>query len=486
MKTKTNNSSGYYKLAALLPLCVIFLANPTVRLVDILPDFIACFTVAAILKHAADRAPYFAETREGFIKLGIVSLAKLPAFIVENSVRAGNVSDFDITVLLTFTFSVIEGILLLGIIKDLFSALFYLGERSDMHSVIRPFPVSKRQGSRLMSPEGLRTLSVFAVLFRLAAGTLPEFLLLTRTSDTGSHVLNIRVFYPYAVVLAVALSLTVGIIFAKRWCAYIRTIRTEGGFEASVEGLVDPSALPELEKKLKLSRLSLSLNLVILASAFIFVLRFDSLAGVNLVPSFATGLFIAVAALRISRSRVGVLCASFGIAFGICALIAQLTEFNFLNEYTLEMLARNEDVAAKYVPVVISHGVSLIPFALMSVLSGILLYKVGCESTLKTADETPGVYLLGRRRALAVRCFGWVILGIAATVCRFLDVYFNLYSDITIVSREDGIGGMDFGNVTYSLVPWFGTLVFALTVLYVGYTVYLTSRIKEDAELYEG
>ena len=86
---------------------------------------------------------------------------------------------------------------------------------------------------------------------------------------------------------------------------------------------------------------------------------------------------------------------------------------------------------------------------------------------------------------MAVRCCLWVGIGAMCALSRFFDLLFNLYSDITIVSREDGIGGMDFGNVTLSLVPWFGTLVFALSVLYVGYTVYLASKIKEDMELYE-
>ena len=485
MKTITNNKGRAAGLGVLLPLCAVFFSNPTVRLVDILPDFIACFVIAAFLGHAAARAPFFAEAREGFIKLGIVSLCKIPAFVIENSVRAGNVSDFDITVLLTFSFSVIEGILFFGIIKDLFSALFYLGERSDMSVLLTPFPISKRKGSRVMSVERLRALSLFCVFLRLAAAALPEFLLLTRTTDSGAHVLNIRAYYPYAVVLAVILSLIGGIIFAKRWCAYIRALRAEGGFFEALDGLVDPSAVPELERKLYLSRLSFTLNLLIFSTVFIFSLRFDNLSGVNLIPTFGLGLFMTVAALRlVGRSKLGYACLISGIVYSAVAFLAQLAEFNFLNKYTLEMLARDEGLTSEYLPTVILEGVSIIPFLVLTSLVAVSLYKLLCERWL-TDGGADDIYLKARRRSMAVRCCLWVGIGAMCALSRFFDLLFNLYSDITIVSREDGIGGMDFGNVTLSLVPWFGTLVFALSVLYVGYTVYLASKIKEDRELYE-
>lgn len=488
MKTTKNKNARQGFSVALLPLCVVFFANPTVRLVDIFPDFIACFIVVGALNYATYRSPFFAEAREGFIKLGVVSLLKIPAFVIENSVRAGNVSDFDITVLLTFTFSVVEGALFITAIRDLFAALFYLGERSEMCSLISPFPLSKKEKRkvRVMSPERLRSFAIFAVIFRLAACALPEFLLLTRTTDTGAYVVNIRVFYPYAVVSAVILSLAVSIIFAKRFIAYLRAMRSEGGFTEALDGLVCESARDELKRKIDLRRVGLTFNLLTLATVFTFVLRFDNLNGVNLVPVFAVGVILSVAVIRlVGFGRLGRATLIIGALYGVSALVAQITEINFLNTYTFEELARDERIAAEYMPTVIAHGVTVPLFCALVALVGISIVRYSRTTVLKSREGLEDdVYLKDRRRSLTRRVTLWVICGFAVVSCRFLDVYFNLFSDITVVSREDGIGGMDFGNVTYSLVPWFGTLVFALTAVYVGYTAYLVSRLKDDAEVY--
>ena len=74
----------------LLPITavLIFLLNPNVHTIDVLPDFVAYIICAHMLRYAKDRAPYFEEARAGFIKLAIVSALKIPAYFVITFARA--------------------------------------------------------------------------------------------------------------------------------------------------------------------------------------------------------------------------------------------------------------------------------------------------------------------------------------------------------------------------------------------------------------
>ena len=110
---------------------VVMLFNPNVNLIDILPDFIGFFNLAKFFEKAADCAPYFEEARSAFMKLGYISLAKIPALAIVVIVRSGNVIDNDIIALMALIFAVLELLYLIPVTKSLFDALTYLGERSE-------------------------------------------------------------------------------------------------------------------------------------------------------------------------------------------------------------------------------------------------------------------------------------------------------------------------------------------------------------------
>ena len=96
----------------LITLALVFLFNPVVRVVDVLPDFIACAILIKALGYAADRAPFFEEAKNGLFRLAAISLAKIPAFMIISLARNGNTLDNDTSVLFTFVFSVIETVVL--------------------------------------------------------------------------------------------------------------------------------------------------------------------------------------------------------------------------------------------------------------------------------------------------------------------------------------------------------------------------------------
>ena len=52
---------------------LVFLFNPNISVIDILPDFVAYFLLARAFLYASDCAPYFEEARIAFKSSGIIS-----------------------------------------------------------------------------------------------------------------------------------------------------------------------------------------------------------------------------------------------------------------------------------------------------------------------------------------------------------------------------------------------------------------------------
>ena len=84
------------KTYSLLIFAAILLFNPNVNVIDPLPDFIAYFIIARLLIFAENDAPYFAEARSAFLRLGYLNLAKLPALLLIVSIRRVNTLDNDV------------------------------------------------------------------------------------------------------------------------------------------------------------------------------------------------------------------------------------------------------------------------------------------------------------------------------------------------------------------------------------------------------
>jgi len=123
----------------LIVFCLILLFNPNINVIDPLPDFIAWFLLARIFESAADSAPHFEEARANFIRLGWINLLKIPAFLLIMFVKSKDTLDNNIYALVSLSFAVFELILTTQAVKYLFTALFYLGERTEASSLIKPF-----------------------------------------------------------------------------------------------------------------------------------------------------------------------------------------------------------------------------------------------------------------------------------------------------------------------------------------------------------
>ena len=464
----------------LLVLAIVFLTNPVVNIFDYFPDFIGYIIIARTLQYYAVRVPYFEEARVAFKRLSYVSLAKIPAYVVMIYARGQNAMDNDIKSLFTFTFTVIEIVLLFDALRNLFSAFAYLGERSDAASLISPFPLNKK--GDMKSPDALRNISFVFIFLKGALTAIPETLLLTKSVDTGSYVkvFNVARLYPYVIIIAVITVLIYGAIITGYYKKFIRAILTENKIKEAADSILDDSRRKTLKTSLMIKSMRSSLSLLIIAAALTVDVCFDNLLGINLLPRFIYGIIMTVAVIRIAGFTGGSKRAlPFGILYTLTAALAYVVSVQFLSSFGYEALAESAVARQEYLSLVICTSAELLFATLLIIFTSLEITKFAYHHTgLMPSDprysRTDATYHKETKRRIVL----WSIFGILVFLGKALDTAQRYFSENKLTSTTDEVI-----TTTYSALPWFGTFVLILSVIYIGITIHLVSRLKEDCEI---
>lgn len=467
----------------LLVLALVFLTNPVVVIFDYLPDLVGYLIIAGALKFLSDRAPYFEEARGGFLRLALVSLVKLPAYVIMTYAKGQNVGDSDINALFAFSFTVIEAVLLFGALKNTFEALSYLGQRSDAAALLKPFPISKR--TRTMTPERLQILTYIFVGIKAAATALPEMLLLTRgvSADEYGKVFNLARLYPYVIIFAFVLVFVLGIILTKRFSKYLRAIYSEGKIRDAADSLHEGERLDELRRKLKLKDIKFTLAIFIASAVLTLNISFDNLEQVNLLPDFLFGILMLYGVYRLLKHIGGskkaiALCG----VYSAVSLVFYIIHTAFLIRNGYDALATSKIAKAEYIPVMISSGAELLALVLLFVsVSGVLLRFAATYTGLNPHDRGYSRYDAEQAKMMKRRVCLWCGFGILGGVCKLLETIFRYPAKIIYIATEQGSAAIAEG-----IAPWFGVVTLVCCALFIAYTVRLFSLLREEARCPEG
>ena len=464
----------------LLLLAITFLVNPCVNIFDYLPDFVGYFIIAASLSYYAKRVPHFEEARTGFLRLACVSIAKIPAYFFMVMIRGQNTIDNDIKSLFTFSLTAIETVLLIGAIKQLFDGLSYLGQRGNATALIKDFPLSKN-GKRKMNPDALRIFCYVFVVYKFAATAFPEMLLLTKTVDAGSYnrVFNVARLYPYVIILAVVSVFILGIILTKRFSKYLSAIKEEGLMYSSVELLFDDLARENLNKKLKIEKIKVTLMLLLVASFFTVDINVDNLFSIDAVPNFIFGILVLLASVRLSAlvGETKYITISAAI-YSAVSLLGYYFQIKFMTEYGYDLLTTSI-AKDEYMTVIYGSCAEFIIYVVLMVtvskaVSMIAITHTGLEKDAPNYSRVDAEY----HRTLTKETWIWFTTGILAGAAKLADVILRYFADSTLVAV-----GNDVGVVTTGLIPWFGLVVFGTTALFICYSLYIFGKLKEEVTL---
>ena len=465
----------------LLIIALVCLANPSVQVVDIFPDFIAYFIIARKLSYAVPRAPYFAEAKSAFSRLMLISLMKLPAYFVIISARSGNVGDNDIYALFAFTFAALEAVFSVKAVYYLFEAAFYLGQRSEASPLIKPFYLNKKK-TRCMTPEGLRTLFYVFAIYRCAAYGLPELLLLTKTvtAEELENYFNITKLYPYAVLLSALSVLVLAVITLRRAYKYIKA-SSYVDFKASLDALVPEQRQEELVARATVGDIFFTLTTVLVATLFVVEIRLDNLSQINLLPLFVMGVILLFSSHKLSRYTRGAVALKISLlALIVISCIAWIFEINFLSKYSFSLLATSGLVKREAMPWLILSLCEFIAFAVSMILLGNRLYRLAKEHTGTDFGNLDRVRIdFYKKKRLSAVIFS--TLSVLVGAARYAILVLRYFAKNITVNIESG-EMVTQGTVTEPLLPWFSVVVTALSVIYIFYAYYFLSSLKDDVK----
>lgn len=461
---------------------LILIINPNINIIDILPDFVGYIILIRAISDAALTTPYFTEAKTYLSRLMWLSVLRVPAFLIITTVRNQNAADGDIIVLMSLVFAVAEVLLLIFAISNLFSGIFYMGERCDSPSLISNFKITEKRSSTV---ETLRNVAYCYAVAKTALNFLPELLRLTKTVEIGSteYVSYLSAFYPFALVGAFAISLTLGIFFVKYVKKYV--LSAEKDFEIAVRTMYGYNA-EDTDKRCKIFTLQRAATILTIASVFSLEIIFDNFHGVNILPHSVYGIFMTVgiylfikeSSYRKSKALT-IASSTLGICYSAVALAALIASIGFLSEYTYQDLMLGDVVMAKYLPVIIFSAGELVLLVALLALGAVINRKFLLENTGIPRDN-PAYNSADRdfHKSLTRRGFILYTLAALSGISKFIQVMLNFNVQIIFTNQNE----MESTPIITTPIPWWNMVVFAVASAYIIYSFIYFSTIKEEVE----
>ncbi len=457
----------------------VLLFNPNISVIDPLPDFFAWFILSGFLTKAADCAPYFQEAKTAFTRLGWLNLVKIPALSVVSFIRSQNTLDNDVMALASFTFAAIEVFLLVSATKYIFEAFFYLGERTDTNSFISPFATNK-SGTRMITPEALRDFCYFFSVCKCLFYFLPDLFLLTRVDKNG-QVFYTSPLYPIVLIISIILGFVIGGIWLGRIKKYIKAILDEKSFDDTLEKICPTDERSDYSRRKKLRSLSFALTMLAASSFFSLELIFDNFGGINILPHFIYGGFVLFAFVLLSRhvKRCPITLIS-SLSYVIISTICYVFSVIFLSKYEYYDLTRLPEAKAAYLPVIIFSVLEFAALSLTFIFIARFLKKFILENTGLNPDSERYMKMEKEyHTSLIKRAYVLSSMAIISGLAKLVNVFLNnevqlIYSDINDVTKPVFTG---------SLIPWFNVVVTFTAIIYIGYSLYYISTLKEEVEI---
>jgi hypothetical protein len=476
--TKTNFDKKTRKIYKLLLFSLIFLFNPNINIIDLLPDFVAYFILYLLLEKPSDTAAYFEEVRASVLKLCYVSISKIPALFLVYLIRGSNTNDTDIFALVTLIYLILELVFLIPAITNLFEALFHLGERTQASALIRPFRVFGFD----VKPELLRVLTYAFAITKSALFFLPELLILTSSNEFGTNVSKYARYYPYALLIAQIIIIAFAIVLLVLSRKYILEIIREGNFNSSLEYMQTEEGRERYSRRVKARRIKSALTLLAASSFFSIDLVFSNFENINLLPRFIYGIAVLYALKKLYvHSQKSKLAIGFGIGYTACAFFAYASSFYFLNNFNYSDLLTDAEAVAAYTPVLITALIESLALVLFLVFAARSLRSfVKLNTGLISPESDPeSPHIKEYHRSIIKRIYLMFAFAAISGIAKCVHVFLN--KDVSVVITNPG----QIGSSSYvaSTLPWFNLVVFATTALYIGYSLYFISCLKEEIDL---
>ncbi|MBQ8510520.1 MAG: hypothetical protein IJ493_11500 [Clostridia bacterium] len=265
---------------------VIFLFNPCINIIDVLPDFFGYLFLLHALSTWADLCPGIADAVQGLGKLRWFMLLKMFAMILVP------LNDDTAVLVLTFGFLIIEAIYLYPAIGRIFDGFEYFATRYNGRAVYKNY-------------KNVRTLTYAFYVCKSVFTLLPELCSLSSFDYSGYVTSGVQIDYgnykSALVIVGVFLTTLLGIAWLINIIPYIRRIGRETDFLEKVARDYDRTVTDNVGLVFRRA-LRLVITLIIASFAFFPNLWLDE---INVIPTFVGAIFLIAAMKKLSRFSTG-------------------------------------------------------------------------------------------------------------------------------------------------------------------------------------
>ncbi len=326
----------------------LFLFNPTISVVDLLPDFIGYVILYFALRKIGDLNDHIDTAIFYTKRMMIVSAAQFLSLIV----LFGFVTEQEkptTYLLFSFVVSVFEIIFLSRLYAEFFEGITYLGARHGATEILE-----KRRTERFHS------LTVFFFIAKAVTATLPEFSALTFRDGTKWEYI-----YDYVGLfrtVALMVMFPIGILWLVRLYRYVKQITRDRVFMETLFDKYEAEITPK--KEIFIQRFA-TVAFTIFAIGLLFSLDLY-MDNISIFPDFLCPFLIFVALLLLKKYvPLPKLSLYFCGAHFLTSLLTYIGTVKFYDKYTLLLTRNTTEAYDAYVVLGIVKTVDSIMFFLM-------------------------------------------------------------------------------------------------------------------------
>ena len=373
MNGKLNKNIGF----SLMPFAFIFLFEPGFSILDPLPDLIGYLMLCLAVINLADICPTINDALTGFKKGILISLARFIAIYLLKSVFTDYQMNLGVLII-AFTISFFELVVLIPAFKKLFEGLLSLGIMHNGNAIYykkcRKIKKTARESGKVIIlqketrsnvTESAYGATVAFLLIRALAMTLPEFT--TLISDSAyEFAMLLRIF-------GVAIALPVGIFWLVKMISYCNSVRKDTAF---IESLSEKYRTTAEGRPGYYTARMISAGLGALTVAYVLSVDFFS-DYVNLLPEYLFFAAIAVSAILLKQyfSKWKLLLATGALGIAVSALNHHFT-VAFHGEYYPAAIKKNLGAYYSYYKMLGATAAEAVVFILTAILIMLMLYEI--------------------------------------------------------------------------------------------------------------
>ena len=317
----------------------VFLCNPLMATIDILPDFIGYLIICASLSGFCEINEYFVEAQRNFYKLLYVSIARfaLSTFMILKNFSASET----FTLLYLFVFSLLNVIFAMPALLSLKKGLQYLPmyERSKVIDA----PLLKK--TKISKNEFVYGATVVFLTVHSLLTTLPEFFSLGKYDEYGNINYEALANHGEYRMISFFTLLFAGVIWLAIICVYFGRICKDKKFVNALEKKYHEKA-DSNENSIFQRDIKKGLGLMLFAFVFSFDIFIDDL---NIFPNFISAIFMffAISYLKdyIKASKGKKICC---ILACVSALVKWVIENTFIDKFSYTQIAYFEEAQGFY------------------------------------------------------------------------------------------------------------------------------------------